>query len=259
VAVDCAALPEMLIESELFGYEKGAFTGAVHGKIGLLGRADGGTLFLDEIGAVPLAVQAKLVGVLHERTFYPLGSDKQTTVDVRLITATSRDLDDLVSRGLFREDLFYRIHVIPVNLPPLRERKEDIPPLVDHFLKKIGRQMNKDVKGVSPEAMRKLMLHDWPGNVRELEGAIEHALVMTDTDFIGEDVIPPAKAAVPPEPLMPLAEAQNAHEKNYLLQVLRISGGSLSRAASLAGKSGADLQNLLKKHGLKVSDYKKDS
>src|SRR6185503_14647121 len=168
VALNCAALPETLLESELFGHEKGAFTGAVKSTRGLFTQAHGGTLFLDEIGDMPLSTQSKLLRVLQERQFYPVGSEIPTEVDVRVIAATNKDLEELVKKGTFRDDLFYRIHVIPIYLPPLREHKEDIVPLVEHFLKKCRQQMKKDVKGLTPEALRKLMLHDWPGNVREL-------------------------------------------------------------------------------------------
>ena len=178
VAINCAAIPETLLESKLFGHEKGAFTGAVRTTKGLFAQAHEGTIFLDEIGDMSLSLQAKLLRVLQERNFYPLGSEKLTEVDVRVIVATNKDLEDQVKQGLFREDLFYRIHVIPIHLPPLRERREDIPSLVDHFLDKFRQQMKKEVKGLSPSALQRLMLHDWPGNVRELENTIEYAIAM---------------------------------------------------------------------------------
>jgi two-component system response regulator GlrR len=162
VAINCAAIPETLLESKLFGHEKGSFTGAIRSARGLFSQAHEGTLFLDEIGDMSLGVQSKLLRVLQERNFYPVGSEKIVEVDVRLIVATNKDLEEQVKQGLFREDLFYRIHVIPIHIPPLRERKEDIPPLVEHFIKKYGLQMNKEVKGLTPLAMQKLLLHDWP-------------------------------------------------------------------------------------------------
>jgi two-component system response regulator GlrR len=182
VALNCAALPETLLESELFGHEKGAFTGALRSTKGLFTQAHGGTLFLDEIGDMPLATQSKLLRALQERQFYPVGGDSPVEVDVRVIVATNKDLQELVQRGLFRDDLFYRIHVIPIQLPPLRERKEDIVPLVDQFLTKFSQQMKKDVKGITPEVLKMMMLHDWPGNVRELENAIEYAVAMTQKE-----------------------------------------------------------------------------
>src|SRR4030042_3107359 len=176
IALNCAALPEALLESKLFGHEKGAFTGAVRSTKGLFTQAHTGTIFLDEIGDMSLTIQAKVLRVLQERQFYPVGSEKLVDVDVRVIVATNKDLEEEVKKGLFRNDLYYRIRVIPIHLPPLRERKEDIQPLVDHFLKKYNDQMKKTIKGVMPEAMKKLMLHDWPGNVRELENTIESAM-----------------------------------------------------------------------------------
>ncbi len=189
VPINCAAIPETLLESELFGYEKGAFTGALKSTKGLLVQANEGTIFLDEIGDMPLSMQVKLLRFLQERQLYPIGSKNPIEVDVRVIVATNKNLAEMVKEGQFREDLFYRIHVIPIHLPPLRERKEDIPLLVEHFLKKFNQQMKKDVKGVVPLAMQKLMLYDWPGNVRELENIIEYAVAMTQHNMITEDLI----------------------------------------------------------------------
>ena len=273
VALNCAALPETLLESELFGHERGAFTGAVKSTKGLFTQAHGGTLFLDEIGDMPLATQSKLLRVLQERQFYPVGSEAPVAVDVRVIVATNKDLEEQVRRGLFRDDLFYRIHVIPVHLPPLRERKEDIVPLVDHFLKKCRQQMKKDVKGLSPEALRKLMLHDWPGNVRELENTIEYAVAMTRKDMVGDDYILPGKVTpqeaglgvngarekslAGSEGLRSLKDARDAFERDYLTQVLALAEGNVSHAAKLAGKYRADFYDLLKKHDLRADDFKK--
>lgn len=257
VAINCAALPETLLESKLFGHEKGAFTGAVRTTKGLFTQAHGGTIFLDEIGDMSLSIQAKLLRVLQERQFYPLGSEKLIEVDVRVIVATNKDLEDRVKQGLFREDLFYRIHVIPIYLPPLRERKEDIPLLVEHFLKKFSQQMKKEVKGLTPQTMQRLMLHDWPGNVRELENKIEYSVAMTQQDTITEDFILQTKGVVTQEPLKPLKEARDDYEKSYLIYTLEICKGNVSKAAKLAGKYRADFYDLLKKHGLKIEDFKK--
>jgi two-component system response regulator GlrR len=257
VAVNCAALPEMLLESELFGHEKGAFTGAVKSSKGLFAQAHEGSIFLDEIGDMPLSIQAKFLRVLQERQFYPVGSEQPLEVDVRVIVATNKDLEEHVRQGLFREDLYYRIHVIPVVLPPLRERKEDIPVLVDHFLKKFCGQMNKDIKGLTPLAMQRLMLHDWPGNVRELENTIEYALAMTRQDVLTEDLILPAKGTSE-ETIKPLKEARETFEKSYLIRILELTRGNVSRAATLAGKYRADLYNLLKKYLINPADFKKE-
>jgi two-component system response regulator GlrR len=257
IAINCAALPETLLESKLFGHERGAFTGAVRSTKGLFTQAHEGTIFLDEIGDMSLSTQAKLLRVLQERQFYPLGSEKLVEVDVRMIVATNKDLEDLVKQSLFREDLFYRIHVIPLFLPPLRERKEDIPLLVEHFLKRFSQQMKKEVKGVTPAAMQKLMLYDWPGNVRELENTIEYAVAMTQQDLINEELILQPKGVSSPGPLKSLKEARDDYEKSYLIHLLEICGGNISKAAKLAGKYRADLYDLLKKHNLNIADFKK--
>jgi two-component system, NtrC family, response regulator GlrR len=271
VALNCAALPESLLESELFGHEKGAFTGAVKSTKGLFTQAHGGTLFLDEIGDMPRATQSKLLRVLQERQFYPVGSEVPLAVDVRIIVATNKDLEEQVRRGLFRDDLFYRIHVIPIYLPSLRERKDDIMPLVEHFLKKYSQHMKKEVKGLTPEALRKLMLHDWPGNVRELENTIEYAVAMTQKDVVTEDYILQSKStalergqvfsqeSVPDfnGGLRPLKDARDAFERDYLIQVLSMTEGNVSQAAKLAGKYRADFYDLLKKHDLKAHEFKK--
>lgn len=271
VALNCAALPETLLESELFGHEKGAFTGAVRSTKGLFTQAHGGTLFLDEIGDMPLSTQSKLLRVLQERQFYPVGSEVPTEVDVRVIVATNKDLEEQVRKGLFRDDLFYRIHVIPILLPPLRDRKEDIVPLVEYFFRKFSQQMKKDVKGLTPEALRKLMMHEWPGNVRELENTIEYAVAMTQKDMVTEDFVLQGKSGAAErgqglsqekpgganENLRPLKDARDAFERDYLVQVLSMTEGNVSQAAKLAGKYRADFYDLLKKHDLKTDEFKK--
>jgi two-component system response regulator GlrR len=271
VALNCAALPETLLESELFGHEKGAFTGAVRSTKGLFTQAHGGTLFLDEIGDMPLATQSKLLRVLQERQFYPVGSEVPTEVDVRVIVATNKDLEEQVRKGLFRDDLFYRIHVIPILLPPLRERKEDIVPLVEYFFRKFSQQMKKDVKGLTPEALRKLMMHDWPGNVRELENTIEYAVAMTQKDMVTDDYVLQGKSGAAErgqaafqdkqgrvsEGMRSLKDARDAFERDYLVQVLSMTEGNVSQAAKLAGKYRADFYDLLKKHELRVDEFKK--
>jgi two-component system response regulator GlrR len=257
VAINCACFPEALLESELFGHEKGAFTGAIRSTKGLFAQAHEGTIFLDEIGDMSLSTQAKLLRVLQERQFYRIGSERPIEVDVRIIVATNKDLEDRVRQGLFREDLFYRIHVIPILLPPLRERKEDIAPLVDHFVERFSRQMKKEIKGLTPQAIQKLMLYDWPGNVRELENTIEYAVAMTHQDVITEDLILRASGVVSQDSLKPLKEARDAFEKSYLIYLLELCKGNVTKAAKLAGKYRADFYDLLKKHGLNTETFKK--
>ena len=272
VAINCAAIPETLLESELFGHEKGAFTGAVRSTKGLFTQAHEGTLFLDEIGDMPLTIQVKLLRALEERQFYPVGSEKPVEVDVRVVVATKKDLIEEVKKGTFREDLFYRIHVIPLILPPLKDRPEDIPHLVDHLLKKICQQMKKELHGLSPKAMQKLMQHDWPGNVRELENTLEYAVTMTRENVITEDLVLQNKGpAVPttvedtpqshllpvPGALKSLKDARAQFEKAYLIRLLEICSGKASKAAEIAGKYRADFYDLLKKHEIKLADFKR--
>lgn len=254
IAINCAAIPETLIESEFFGHEKGAFTGAVRSAKGLFVRAHQGTIFLDEIGDMPLLLQAKLLRVLQERRFYPVGSESPVDVSVRVIVATNKDLDAEVKKGNFREDLFYRIHVIPIHLPPLRERKEDIPHLTEYFIKKFNRQMKKELKGITPGAMQKLMIYDWPGNIRELENTIEYAMAMSHQELIMEDIILHTKDVL--DKLHPLKEARDAFEKGYLINLLELTKGNISKSAELSGKYRADFYNLMRKHNIKPEDFK---
>lgn len=256
VAINCAAIPENLLESELFGYEKGAFTGAVQSAKGLFTQANGGTLFLDEIGDMPLSLQSKILRVLQDRQVFPLGCKKPIEVDVRIIVATNKDLRKEVEEKNFRQDLFYRVHVIPVRLPPLREKKEDIPFLVEHFLEKFSQKMKKKVKGISSQAMQKLMLHDWPGNVRELENSIEFAMAMTQTDIISEDLVLQTNLDSQ-DRLKPFKEAKSEFEKEYLLNLLNLTQGNVSKASDMAGKYRADFYQLLKKYDLKPEEYKR--
>lgn len=256
IAINCAAIPETLIESELFGHKKGAFTGADKDKHGLFSQADEGTLFLDEIANMSLSAQNKLLRFLQEKQFYPVGSKRPVNVDVRVIVATNKELRQEVQHGRFRDDLFYRIHVIPIYLFPLRERKEDIPDLVEHFLNKFRKEMNKEVNGLSPEAMQRLMAYDWPGNIRELENTIEYAMAMAQEDIISEALILPDKT-ISIEPIIPLADAKAEFERRYLTYLLGYTEGNVSKASKMAGKYRADFYNLLKKHNLKPEDFKR--
>ncbi|RJR15597.1 MAG: sigma-54-dependent Fis family transcriptional regulator [Nitrospiraceae bacterium] len=256
VAINCAAIPENLLESELFGYEKGAFSGAVQSTKGLFTQAHGGTLFLDEIGDMPLSLQSKILRVLQDRQVCPLGCKKPVEVDVRIIVATNKDLQKEVENKNFRQDLFYRIHVIPVSLPPLREKKDDIPFLVEHFLEKFSRIMNKKVSGITSQALQNLMLHDWPGNVRELENTIEFAMAMTQTNIISDDLV--LQTSIPAQDkLKPFKEAKSDFEKEYLSNILHLTQGNVSKASDLAGKYRADFYQLLKKYDLKPEEYKR--
>jgi two-component system response regulator GlrR len=256
VAVNCAAIPETLLESELFGYEKGAFSGADNSKKGLFAQANGGTFFMDEISEMPLSMQVKLLRVLQEREFYPLGGRKTLKVDVRLLATSNKNILNEVDKGNFREDLFYRIHVIKIKLPALKERKEDIPLLVNFFLKKFTEKTRKTIKGFSPDAMQKLILYDWPGNVRELENAIEGAVAMANQDMITADIILQTRK-LEIESLKPLKKAKEDFEKNYLTQLIGLTQGNMSKAAELSGKYRADLYELLKKYDLKPADFRK--
>ena len=256
VAVNCAAIPEGLLEGELFGYEKGAFTGALRRKNGFFSQAHGGTIFLDEVSEMTESMQAKLLRVLQEKQFYALGGGKPTDVDVRVLTSTNKNLEDLLKNGRFREDLFYRIYVIPICLPPLRARKEDIPLLVDHFIKKYERKMKKGVKGISTPALQKLLSYSWPGNVRELENIIEYAVAMTTQEVVVEDLILQTKTTEE-DKIRPLKDAKNEFERSYVSNILSLTGGNVSKAAKLAGKYRGDFYDLLKKHDLNPLDFKR--
>jgi two-component system response regulator GlrR len=257
VAINCGAIPEGLLESELFGHVKGAFTGADQHKKGLLQQADGGTFFMDEIAELSPPLQVKLLRVLQERAFYAVGGVQPLKVDIRLIAATNKDLMKAIREEKFREDLYYRIHVIPIVLPPLRERIEDVPLLAKHFLEHFNREMNKNIQGFSPEAMQRLMLHAWPGNVRELANLVERAVALSTNQvitpeslFIGTEEAPQKRR------LMPLDETRREHERAYLTQLLTETRGNVSRAATLAGRYRAEFYKLLHKYNLNPGDFK---
>ena len=255
IALNCAAIPDSLFESELFGHIKGAFTGASNSKRGLIQSANGGTLFLDEIGEVPLPMQVKLLRAIQEREVKEVGADYSMKVDVRIVAASNKDLGEAVRQGTFRNDLYYRIQVVPLTIPPLRERRDDIPLLVQHFLKQSNRRMNKDIRGFTPGAMQKLMLYPWPGNVRELENTVEKAVVMSRQDMITPDLIPSIRPSAEGQ-LRPLTEAKEEFEKRYLKEVLQLTGGNISRAAQFAGRYRADFYKMLKKYGMHPANAK---
>lgn len=256
VAVNCAALPESLFESELFGYEKGAFTGAIKSKAGFLVKAQKGTFFFDEISEIPISMQAKLLRVLQENEFYPLGSNKTVSLDTRLIAATNKDLEQEVAEGRFREDLFYRIHVIPINIPPLRERLECIPHLADHFLREYGLRMQKRIRKISEAGMAKILQHPWPGNVRELKNVIEYAVAMSDSSIIGEDLILQKPHEKKNEYIKPFKKAKKEFEMEYLRKLLSLTDGNVSKAAKMAGKYRADFYELMKKYKLEIHEFR---
>ncbi|BDG03202.1 sigma-54-dependent transcriptional regulator [Anaeromyxobacter oryzae] len=267
VAVNCGALPGELVESELFGHARGAFTGAAGAKPGLFEEAAGGTIFLDEVGELPLAAQVKLNRALQEREIRRVGDTQPVKIDVRVIAATHRDLREEVRAGRFREDLFYRLHVFPVTLPPLRERAEDVPLLAAHFVEKHARAIRRDVTGFEPEALRRLAGYAWPGNVRELENAVERAVAVAPGPLVRVADLPPeVAAAVPgaPDPAtlakLPYREAveqaRDRISREYLVALLAEFGGNVTRAAERAGMERESLHRLLRKYGLRSDDFK---
>jgi DNA-binding NtrC family response regulator len=252
IRVHCAALSENLLESELFGHEKGSFTGAAARKEGRFELADGGTLFLDEIGEISPAVQVKLLRVLQQREFERVGGTQTLKVDVRIVAATHRDLAAEVKAGRFREDLFYRLNVVSVTLPPLRERKSDVPPLVSHFLEKYGDNYGKPVKGLAPGTLQALLAHDWPGNIRELENAIERAVVLAQGNELTTDDLPPVLRGPRPlgsssNNLIP-GSSMATIEREAILRTLEMVQGSTSRAAEILGISVRKIQYRLKEY-----------
>jgi DNA-binding NtrC family response regulator len=268
VPVNCGALPPDLVESELFGHARGAFTGATSAKGGLFEEADGGTIFLDEIGELPLQTQVKLNRVIQEREVRRVGEASPVKVDVRVVAATHRDLRAEVAAGRFREDLFYRLNVFPIRLPPLRERAEDVPLLAAHFLAKHARAMRREVTGLDPEALRLLTSWAWPGNVRELENAIERAVAIASGSTLLPRDLPPelalATPVLPPVPVlaaMPYREvveqAQDRVSREYLVALLSEFQGNVTRAAARAGVERESLHRLLKRYGLRSDDFKR--
>jgi DNA-binding NtrC family response regulator len=250
VAVSCAALTETLLESELFGHEKGSFTGATARRKGKFEAADGGTLFLDEVGDIGPKLQLDLLRVLEERKLHRVGGNDEIDVDVRIIAATNRDLRKAAVEGKFREDLFYRLNVIPILVPPLRQRREDVPLLVEHFTELLAVEMKKRVDGVSPDAMTALMAHDWPGNVRELRNVLERGAVVAQGPVIQlADLGLPSKAEAAPKPgtLASLEEV----EKRHVAAVLAHTGGNVSQSARILGIDRVTLYNKMRKYGIR--------
>jgi two-component system, NtrC family, response regulator GlrR len=256
VSLNCAAIPGTLLESELFGFEKGAFTGATARKKGLFAQADGGIIFLDEITEIPLAMQGKLLKAIEEREFYPLGSQHTVKVDIRIISASNKEIETEVETGNFRSDLYYRIHVFPIRMPPLRDRKEDIPPLVGHFLDKHAGKMNKNIRTITPQALQKIMVYSWPGNVRELENVVECAVGMARDDVVSEELIVICQSGKDGSTFRSFKESKQDFERSYLIELMTISRGNVSQAAKLAGKYRADLYALLEKYNLNPLEFR---
>jgi DNA-binding NtrC family response regulator len=257
ISVNCGAFPENLLESELFGHVRGAFTGATVNKKGLFEVADKGTIFLDEVGDTTPAMQVKLLRVLQERTLRPVGGTEENAVDVRVIAATNRDLKDMVREGAFREDLFYRLSVIPLEIPALRERREDIPLLANHFLVRLNAAVGKNISRLSAEALAKLEAYDWPGNVRELENAIERAYILETTAELTALRLP-EKSAAPDRGASPSIPAEGLDleryvdqmQKSYLEEALRRSGGVQVKAADLLRMSYRSFRHYMRKYGV---------
>jgi len=278
IAINCGAIPEGLLENELFGHVKGAYTGAETAKRGLLQQAEGGTLFLDEVSELPLALQVKFLRVLQEREFYAVGAEQPTKSDIRLVAATNQDLSKAVASGKFREDLYYRLHVIPVFLPPLRERREDIPLLAHHFLRRYSQMLEKETHGFIPAAMQQLLDYGWPGNVRELANVVERAVVLTPNAMITPELLllegkPPPSVHLVTPPLPPairtteevalphveqktIAQAREELERAYLVQVLTATKGTIARAAKLAGIKRSSFYSLLHRYAIDPTLFK---
>jgi len=259
VPVNCGGIPENLLESELFGYKKGAFTGALKDKIGLFEEASGGTIFLDEIGEMPLSLQVKLLRVLQENEIRPVGDSKPKKIDVRVLAATSKNLEQEIKNGTFREDLFYRLNVLPINLPPLRERNEDIPLLCDHFINQFNKRLNKDISNITPAAMSLLLKHNWPGNVRELENVIERALVLAEDKLLAPENFPSLigekEGTYQIDKIFEgysLKDAQKDLEKILISKALTKTEGNRTKAAQLLEISHPSLLSKIKAYNILI-------
>jgi len=256
IKVNCAVLNENLLESELFGHTRGAYTGADRSRVGRFEAAHGGTIFLDEIGDVPLSTQVKLLRILEEKEIERVGDHKTIKVDVRVVSATNRNLEELIERGLFREDLYFRINVFPIQCPPLRARIEDLPLIVQSFIRRNNHKSGKKILGLTPEAIEKMAAYSWPGNVRELRNAIEYAFVLCASGGIGVDHLPPKIAGTLPECAPPVEPAASPPadpgKKAALLSALRKAGGNRTEAAKILGFSRVTVWKQIKKYGIDV-------
>jgi len=273
IALDCSTLAQSLLESELFGYTKGSFTGASTGKRGIFDIANEGTLFLDEVSNIPMDTQSKLLRVLEEHSFRPVGAEETVAVNIRLIAATNRDLKTMIESGNFREDLFYRLNVFSITVPPLRERPEDIPLLACHFLRQMCQTLDKRIKGFSKEAMEILISYTWPGNVRELKNAVERLVVMADEEMLFPDILSEVvdkerceKSAAVPATNEELKQAKKEARENavkkvekiFILEALARNDWNVTRAAEATGIQRTNFQSLIKKYNIRLKGYTKD-
>ena len=258
VAVNCAAIPETLMESELFGHRKGAFTGAAYDHKGLLQSADGGTLFLDEIGDMPLALQAKLLRSLQERQVRPVGATETIDVDMRVVSATHRSLEQRIAERQFREDLYYRLNVVALTIPTLAERREDIVPLAVFFLKQVAARYRKDVNSFAPEALEQLVAAPWPGNVRQLQNVVEQTVALATNGMIPASLVQSALNDRSSS-LTSLDEAKRAFERDYLVRILKITQGNVAQAAKLAQRNRTEFYKLLERHLLEPGKFKPEN
>ena len=255
IAVNCAAIPEHLLESELFGHRKGSFTGANYDHKGLFPAADTGTVFLDEIGDMPLALQAKMLRVLQDREVRPVGATQTVPVDVRIISATHRDLDVQMKEGHFREDLYYRLNVVSLTLPTLADRREDIVPLAQHFLVSVSQRYGKEVRALAPDALELLLAAPWPGNVRQLLNVIEQVVALSPGGVVPATLVQQALRQEPTS-LEPLEDARKAFERDYLVRILRMTAGNVTQAAKLAQRNRTEFYKLLERHRLEPKTFK---
>jgi two-component system response regulator GlrR len=255
VAVNCGAIPEGLLESELFGHRKGAFTGALADRVGLFQAAEGGTLFLDEIGDMPVALQVKLLRALDEKTVRPVGSNEEARIDVRVISATHRRLEERMASGEFRDDLYYRLGVVRLAIPALSERREDVPLLAAHFLADLARQYRRPRATLPPEVMDLLVAAPWPGNVRQLLNVVEQSFALSSAGVITASLVRQALNAEDAT-LVTLDEARRAFERDYLVKILKITDGNVTRAARLAGRNRTEFYRLLERHSLEPTMFK---
>ncbi|MBI2754188.1 MAG: sigma 54-interacting transcriptional regulator [Betaproteobacteria bacterium] len=255
VAVNCGAIPEGLLESELFGHRKGAFTGATHDRKGLFQAAEGGTLLLDEVGDMPLALQVKLLRALEDRVIRQVGSTETVSMDVRIISATHRKLEERIAAGEFREDLFYRLNVVKLVIPSLAERREDIPLLAAHFLARLGERYGRTEVALSPEALEVLVAAPWPGNVRQLLNVVEQSVALAPSEVIPASLVRQALDSGAPS-LTPLDEARRSFERDYLVRILKITRGNVTQAARLAGRNRTEFYRLLERHALEPGMFK---
>ncbi len=257
IAINCGAIPADLLESELFGYKKGAFTGATSDKKGIVQQAEGGTLFLDEIGELPLNLQVKLLRLIQNKEFIPVGDTNPKKIDIRIISATNRDLHELMKEGKFREDLFYRINTIHFQLPPLRERKEDIIPLAKFFIKKISLKYGLPEKKLSEKAINELLSYNWPGNIRELEGVIERTILIEDNPVLNNVSFESKNVSISyidnlieSTEIKPFHQLKEEFEKNYFQKLLQYTGWNISKASKLSGKTRAEIYRMIKKYNI---------